>query len=407
MMLVSKICAAILLAVLRLGAGLLPLKVYQKLDKWSQRGDLKAAEKQTINKRRKRVDLFMSVFLCFGAGLLLSTCFIHMIPEVRDSFDKVIKSGQYPALEQFPFPEAIVVLGFFAVYLFEELGELLMGHGEKKKKKKKANAAGSPTVNGQSPVKMVTSDSEDDRHKLTIITVPKEDIGTRRVTEEGTDNDSDDSSHHGHNHHGHSHGPPPILSDLEERSVAAAIRGFLLVFALSFHSIFEGMAIGLQPTLKDIWFLFAAVTVHELAIMFCIGMEMLASHIRVGIYIAYMVTLGLITPIGVAIGIFVTEYFQDPTPSHTLTIGILQGVAAGTLLYVTFLEVLERERRKSGNGLIKLLSVFVGFVLLSSLEALGGHGEPTTDHQTQTTVGLSFVLQPVTTPRYTFYSPKA
>lgn len=292
--------------------------------------------------------------------------------QVRDSFDKVIKSGQYPALEQFPFSEGIVVLGFFAVYLFEELGELLMGHGEKKKKKKKANAAGSPTVNGQSPVKMVTSDSEDDRHKLTIITIPKEDIGTRRVTEEGTDNDSDDSSHHGHNHHGHSHGPPPILSDLEERSVAAAIRGFLLVFALSFHSIFEGMAIGLQPTLKDIWFLFAAVTVHELAIMFCIGMEMLASHIRVGIYIAYMVTLGLITPIGVAIGIFVTEYFQDPTPSHTLTIGILQGVAAGTLLYVTFLEVLERERRKSGNGLIKLLSVFVGFVLLSSLEALGG-----------------------------------
>ncbi len=82
MMLVSKICAAILLAVLRLGAGLLPLKVYQKLDKWSQRGDIKATEKQTINKRRKRVDLFMSVFLCFGAGLLLSTCFIHMIPEV-------------------------------------------------------------------------------------------------------------------------------------------------------------------------------------------------------------------------------------------------------------------------------------------------------------------------------------
>lgn len=81
-MLVNKICAAILLVGLRLIAGLLPLKVYRKLDKWGQRGDLKAAEKQTVNKRRKRVDLFLSVFLCFGAGLLLSTCFIHMIPEV-------------------------------------------------------------------------------------------------------------------------------------------------------------------------------------------------------------------------------------------------------------------------------------------------------------------------------------
>lgn len=82
MLLVSKICAAILLAGLRLLAGLIPLKVYRKLDKWGRKGDLKAAEKQTVNKRRQRVDLFLSIFLCFGAGLLLSTCFIHMIPEV-------------------------------------------------------------------------------------------------------------------------------------------------------------------------------------------------------------------------------------------------------------------------------------------------------------------------------------
>ena len=72
--------------------------------------------------------------------------------QVRDSFDKVIESGQYPALEQFPFAEGIVILGFFAVYLFEELGELLMGHGKKKKKNKKTNVAGSSTLNGQIPV---------------------------------------------------------------------------------------------------------------------------------------------------------------------------------------------------------------------------------------------------------------
>lgn len=299
----------------------------------------------------------------------------------------MIKSGHYPVLEQFPFAEGIVVMGFFAVYLFEEIGELLMGHGQKKKNKKKI-AGAARTMPVENPA-IVMSDLEDDHYKLRKVAVSNsEDETSARVApsdsngpgslleknktavpssrvEEGT---SDDSDHEGH--HGHSHGPP--LLDLEQRSVAAAIRGFLLVFALSFHSIFEGMAIGLQPTLKDIWFLFAAVTVHELAIMFCIGLEMLASSIRVGIFVAYMVTLGLITPIGVAIGIVVTQYFQDPTPFHTLIIGILQGIAAGTLLYVTFLEVLERERRKTGNGLVKLLAVFLGFVLLSALEALGG-----------------------------------
>ena len=72
MLLVSKICSAVLLALLRLLAGLLPLKVYRKLEKWGR----------SDPERRKRIDLFLSIFLCFGAGLLLSTCFIHMIPEV-------------------------------------------------------------------------------------------------------------------------------------------------------------------------------------------------------------------------------------------------------------------------------------------------------------------------------------
>lgn len=77
MLLVSKICAAVLLAVLRLLAGLLPLKIHRKLTKWSQ-----DEEEITGKRRRERIDAFLSIFLCFGAGLLLSTCFVHMFPEV-------------------------------------------------------------------------------------------------------------------------------------------------------------------------------------------------------------------------------------------------------------------------------------------------------------------------------------
>lgn len=104
----------------------------------------------------------------------------------------------------------------------------------------------------------------------------------------------------------------------------------------------------------------------------CLGLEMLASKLRTPVYVAYMVTLGLITPIGVAIGIVITEYVTDPSPAHILTIAILQGIAAGTLLYVTFLEVLERERAKENiSGLIKFGTLFLGFVLLSLMEFWG------------------------------------
>lgn len=278
---------------------------------------------------------------------------------MRDSFDKAARNGHWTVLDQFPFAEGVVCLGFFAVYLFEELGELLISKDSSHGGKESETGAG-----------IAMSGVGTSTHNGVI--KPSSENGASRMFVENQNGHT--QSHHGHSHHGHghSHGPPMSLTDLKQRSVAAAIRGFLLVFALSFHSIFEGMAIGLQTTINDVWFLFAAVTVHELAIMFCIGLEMLASKIKVVIYVSYMVTLGLITPIGVAIGIAVTEYSHDQSPAHLLTIAILQGLAAGTLLYVTFLEVLERERRKDGHGLAKLGAVFLGFLLLSLLELWGG-----------------------------------
>lgn len=51
----------------------------------------------------------------------------------------------------------------------------------------------------------------------------------------------------------------------------------------------------------------------------------------------------------------------------------LQGLAAGTLLYVTFFEVLEREKlEKVGmTGLLGAALLIIGFSLMAGLEAAG------------------------------------
>lgn len=249
---------------------------------------------------------------------------------MRVSFVQASKVGGWPLLEQYPFSEIVICIGFFAVYLLEEMGEKMIKHDPPEETAHEIAKSKSQSLLGL-------------------------EIGNQR---------------RGSNHHGHDHAHGPTLTAEEQKSVAAAIRGFLLIAALSFHSIFEGMAIGLQPTLSDVWFLFTAVIVHELAIMFCIGMEMLASKLRVLLYVIYMVELGLITSVGVGVGILVTEYVHDPSATHLLVIAILQGIAAGTLLYVTFLEVLERERHKPGNGLAKLFAIATGFFLLTIMETL-------------------------------------
>lgn len=184
--------------------------------------------------------------------------------KVRESFEKAAKSGNWTILEEFPFAEAIVCLGFFAVYLFEELGHKFMSRGSDKK-----HSEPRPSVQPENGDKAIQSSSTNGRS----ITMEMEDSSRSRSSSESGLQREEENRGHGHQHgHGHSHGP--VLTDFDQaKSVTAAIRGFLLVFALSFHSIFEGMAIGLQTTMKDVWFLFAAVTVHELAIMFCIGIQ--------------------------------------------------------------------------------------------------------------------------------------
>ena len=114
---------------------------------------------------------------------------------MRNSFILASKAGDWPFLISYPFAETIICVGFFAVYLLEELGERLASHGNKKKAKSLPDA------------------------------IPGDALSSESFLEKQSD------------HHGHSHAP---VSDEDANSVTAAIRGFLLVAALSFHSIFEG-----------------------------------------------------------------------------------------------------------------------------------------------------------------------
>lgn len=165
------------------------------------------------------------------------------------------------------------------------------------------------------------------------------------------------------------------------------LRSLMVVLALSFHSVFEGLAIGLQPTTRDVWYLFTAVSIHASAILFCVGMELVMSSMRLLNMVAYIVLLALVSPLGVALGVVVTSAGggEDSgeeatiggiaaTPGQALAIGALQAVAGGTILYITFFEVLQREKRRTDSvGPLRLACVLVGFLLMVGLQVIGGH----------------------------------
>ena len=51
---------------------------------------------------------------------------------------------------------------------------------------------------------------------------------------------------------------------------------------------------------------------------------------------------------------FTELHFQSEAKTQTVMVTILQGLATGTLLYVVFFEVIEKERLKGTSGIVQV-----------------------------------------------------
>ncbi|KAH8339858.1 hypothetical protein KR067_000808 [Drosophila pandora] len=147
------------------------------------------------------------------------------------------------------------------------------------------------------------------------------------------------------------------------------LRGLGIIVALSLHELFGGMAIGLEMTVSTVWFMTGAISVHKLVLAFCIGMEIMMAHTRWILAVVYLLVFSIVTPIGVGIGIAVSESSAANQPSTVS--GILQGLACGTLIYVVFFEIVA----KGHAGLRVLFSSLAGFVLMFGLQIAIGEAK--------------------------------
>lgn len=150
----------------------------------------------------------------------------------------------------------------------------------------------------------------------------------------------------------------------------AGIIGMLA--ALTVHSLIEGLAIGIQDSTAAVMILFAAVASHKFVVGFCLGVELSVSpgamfkHHFAAIFVF---SAGSVLGIGIGMGLVDLSAVVD-----SKALPILQGIAGGTLLYVTVCEVLPREKAKwhqsqvnRAAGLVQLLAFIIGFTVMTLL----------------------------------------
>ncbi|MBV98623.1 Zinc transporter ZIP2, partial [Eschrichtius robustus] len=154
----------------------------------------------------------------------------------------------------------------------------------------------------------------------------------------------------------HSHGPLPSPS-------RGPLRALVLLLSLSFHSVFEGLAVGLQPTVAATVQLCLAILAHKGLVVFGVGLRLV--QVGTGSHWAMLsiLSLALTSPVGLALGLAVPQGVSEG--GQGLAQAVLEGMAAGTFLYVTFLEILPRELAGPEAPLAKWGCVAAGFAFMA------------------------------------------
>lgn len=170
-------------------------------------------------------NLLISLLLCFGGGVLLFTTFIHLQPEVRDSFANLEAHDKIPTWGHgIPVSELVFCFGFFFVYMVEELVHLFLDRRLKDDALRRSlsvrcHGTSSSATKENLTIPRVTLNKLDESPIAYIYGSNKELYNSQSTVENVA---------HSHGHH-----------HIDE-SLTNSFRGLLAVLALSFHAVFEG-----------------------------------------------------------------------------------------------------------------------------------------------------------------------
>ncbi|GMJ01265.1 zinc transporter 1 precursor [Hibiscus trionum] len=129
---------------------------------------------------------------------------------------------------------------------------------------------------------------------------------------------------------------PPISSEVIRYRVLSQV----LEFGVLVHSVIIGIALGTSDDPKQIKPLLAALTVHQVfegvGIGGCISQAQLPAWNVAIMSVFFSVT----TPVGIGIGIVITDIYDENNPEALIIQGIFSAASAGILIYMALVNLL-------------------------------------------------------------------
>lgn len=183
---------------------------------------------------------------------------------------------------------------------------------------------------------------------------------------------SNDRNGRRHSHHhiteefGSSRGSGPDGSHLHvDLNSHSALRALVLVFSLSLHSVFEGLAVGLQEDSERVLEICLALMIHKSIISFSLAFKLAQGRLKRAVVAGCLLLFAIMSPLGIGLGIALTE--TKASPQHQLFRSTLEGLAVGTFIYITFMEILPHELSSARNRIPKVAMLLLGFALVTGV----------------------------------------
>ena len=179
-----------------------------------------------------------------------------------------------------------------------------------------------------------------------------------------------DAMVHSHTHgHGHAHGGAARAA-----AAAAVTRAWVFTLAISVHALFDGLSLGAESSLGGFYSILIAVLAHKAFDGIATGAALHPAALSPCKLGGMLGLAAMATPLGVAIGLGVTEALKAQHDRHILAEAIIISMSAGSFLFIAIVELLPAALDDGRWVLRKLAAFALGYAAMAAL-ASGGHEE--------------------------------
>ncbi|KAG8387081.1 hypothetical protein BUALT_Bualt03G0216200 [Buddleja alternifolia] len=265
------------------------------------------------------------IIKAFAGGVILSTGFIHVLPDAFESLTSPCLS-EHP-WGDFPFTTCIAMLAAIGTLMVETYATAYF--------KRRSSS------------------------RVTLVAAADEEVVELVET---------------HSTHGHAHGTASLELDSGETELLRhRVISQVLELGIVVHSVIIGIALGASESPKTIRPLIAALTFHQffegIGLGGCITQAKLNSRAVATMALFFSLT----TPVGIAIGIVVSNIYSETSPMALIVEGVFNSASAGILIYMALVDLLSADfmsPRMQNNGKLQLwanASVLLGAGCMSVL----------------------------------------